>query len=284
MRMSRADFLRWENKAITLIGMSGIGKTTLANKLPKGNWFHYSGDYRIGTKYLQEPIMDEIKKEAMQVGYLRELLCNDSIFIASNITIHNLEPISAFMGKIGSPDLGGLSYSEFKRRQRLHRQAEISAMYDVEAFIHKSKEIYGYDHFINDASGSLCELDHPACVQTLIDNTIIVYMRAAHQMEELVIERQKQSPKPLYYNEAFLDEQLQLYLREEGLYSEEKIIPDHFVRWIFPKLVAHRRPRYEEIANEHGYTIEAHATEVVNGESDFVELIADALSANKAVG
>ena len=52
MRMTRSEFLAWPNKAVTLLGMSGVGKTTLANRLPKSRWFHYSGDYRIGTKYL----------------------------------------------------------------------------------------------------------------------------------------------------------------------------------------------------------------------------------------
>ena len=58
MRLTASQFDAWSNKAITLLGMSGVGKTTLANKLPKTNWFHYSGDYRIGTKYLEEPILD----------------------------------------------------------------------------------------------------------------------------------------------------------------------------------------------------------------------------------
>ena len=58
MRMDRNAFARWNNKAITLVGMSGVGKTTLANALPKSTWFHYSGDYRIATKYMEEPILD----------------------------------------------------------------------------------------------------------------------------------------------------------------------------------------------------------------------------------
>ena len=82
MRMSAKEFLAWPNKAITLLGMSGVGKTTLANKLPKSKWFHYSGDYRIGTKYLAEPILDNIKRQAMQVGFLKDLLRSDSIYIA----------------------------------------------------------------------------------------------------------------------------------------------------------------------------------------------------------
>ena len=90
--MNRDEFLRWPHKAITLLGMSGVGKTTLAYKLPKSRWFHYSGDYRIGTKYLAEPILDNIKRQAMQVDFLRDLLRSDSIYIASNITVDNLQP------------------------------------------------------------------------------------------------------------------------------------------------------------------------------------------------
>ena len=142
MRMSRSDFLAWPHKAITLLGMSGVGKTTLAYKLPSSKWFHYSGDYRIGTKYLAEPILDNIKRQAMQVGFLRALLRSDSIYIASNITFHNLQPVSTFLGKIGRTDLGGLPVAEFKRRQGLHRAAEISAMRDVAEFIVKAQEIY----------------------------------------------------------------------------------------------------------------------------------------------
>jgi len=55
--------------------------------------------------------------------------------------------------------IGGLAVDEFKRRQRLHREAEICAMRDVGEFIEKAHTIYGYDHFINDAGGSVVELD-----------------------------------------------------------------------------------------------------------------------------
>ncbi|MDH3314469.1 MAG: ATPase [Gammaproteobacteria bacterium] len=277
MRLSHEKFMRLEYKDVTLLGMSGVGKTTLANKLPKQKWFHYSGDYRIGTKYLEEPILDNIKKQAMKVDFLRDLLRSDSIYICSNISVNNLDPISSFLGKIGNPDLGGLSVAEFKQRQRLHHDAEVGAMKDVESFIRKAKEIYGYAHFINDAGGSVCELDDPGALETLVKHTLIIYIRADEDMEQQLIQRQIDNPKPLYYQEAFLDEKLSEYLKSKGAKSVEEIDPDKFVQWTFPKLVAHRRPLYEDIAARYGYTIDAREIGNVRNESDFLLLIRDTL-------
>lgn len=283
MRMRRNEFVRWENKAITLLGMSGVGKTVLANKLPKCTWFHYSGDYRIGTKYLEEPILDNIKRQAMQVPFLRELLRSDCIYIRANITVDNLKAISSFLGKVGDPERGGLTLAEFKRRQRLHREAEIRAMNDVENFILKAREIYGYPHFINDAGGSVCELDDETTLETLARNTLIVYIRADEEMEDQLIQRQIQHPKPLYYEESFLDAQLAEYLQDEAIESVEQIDPDRFVRWIFPRLVEHRRPRYQALADRYGYTIEARESEQVRDEPDFIELLGRALHKKRAI-
>ena len=123
MKLSVNAFRDWEHKSITLLGMSGVGKTRLAVMLRKHNWFHYSGDYRIGTRYLDEPILDNIKSKAMQVPFLRDLLRNDSIYIANNISVDNLQPVSSFLGKLGNPESGGLPLDEFKYRQALHRDA-----------------------------------------------------------------------------------------------------------------------------------------------------------------
>lgn len=282
MRMSRQQFIDWQNKAVTLMGMSGVGKTTMANKLPSTNWFHYSGDYRIGTKYMQEPIMDSIKREAMRVPVLRELLRNDSIYIASNITIHNLSPLANFLGKIGDPRRGGLSLQEFKRRQRLHHEAEVAAMRDVVEFIEKAHDIYGYDHFINDAGGSLCELDDPGTLELLAAHTVIVYIEADQHIEQTVIDRQRTCPKPLYYQEAFLDRMLAEFMAEEDVVRVDQIEPDKFVRWTFPKLVAHRKPLYKNIAERYGYTVKAQDVEKVDGEESFLELVGASLEASDA--
>jgi hypothetical protein len=277
MRMTRSKFLAWPHKAITLLGMSGVGKTTLAYKLPREKWFHYSGDYRIGTKYLAEPILDNIKRQAMQVDFLRDLLRSDSIYIASNISVHNLQPVATFLGKIGRTDMGGLAVDEFKKRQRLHREAEIGAMCDVAEFIGKAQEIYGYDHFINDAGGSLVELDDEKTERTLAEHTLILYLQADDEMERELVRRAVSNPKPLYYNEKFLDKKLAEYLSEAELDSPAQIVPDEFVRWIFPALVAHRRPKYEAFAKRHGYTVNARLIEALRDEKDFLDLVASAL-------
>ena len=90
MKLSVEEFKAWENKCITLLGMSGVGKTRLSNMLMGNEWFHYSGDYRIGTRYLDEPILDNIKQQAMQVPFLKDVLRSDSIYICNNISVHNL--------------------------------------------------------------------------------------------------------------------------------------------------------------------------------------------------
>jgi len=282
MRMTREAFRRWEHKAVTLLGMSGVGKTVLANRLPKSTWFHYSGDYRIGTKYLSEPILDEVKRHAMGVAFLRDLLRSDSIYIATNISVHNLQPISRFLGKVGDGARGGLPLGEFKRRQRLHREAEIAAMRDVEAFIDKAHEIYRYPHFVNDAGGSVCELDDRETIDVLCRTTVIVYLRADEEMEEELIRRQVMNPKPLYYREDFLDRELGRFLAAEGIESVAGVDPDRFVRWIFPRLVAYRSPRYQAIADDCGYTVDARDAESVRDEDDFVALVGDALARRAA--
>ena len=278
MKMSAKEFLDWPSKRITLLAMSGAGKTTLANKLPKSKWFHYSGDYRIGTKYLEEPILDNIKREAMQVPFLRKLLLSDSIYIRNRITVENLEPISAFLGKLGNPEHDGLPLQEFKRRQKLHHQAEIAAMKDVPEFIAKAEDIYGYKHFINDAGGSVCELDDQSVLDTLAQHTLILYIKIPPSLEQTIIKRAKSDPKPLYYREAFLEEKLSEFLDLKAYPAVADIPPDEFVAWVFPELFRSRLPRYQAIADRYGYTVDANDVADVRDEDDFLRLVANAIS------
>ncbi len=278
MKLSAEQFRNWETKRITLLGMSGVGKTRLSNILRQGNWFHYSADYRIGTRYLDEPILDNIKQQAMQVPFLRDLLRSDSIYIRNNITVDHLKPVSSFMGKIGNPEKGGLSLQEFKRRQGLHHHAEVAALKDVPAFIEKAQSIYGYRHFINDAGGSVCELDDPEVTEVLERETLLLYIQATEKDEQALIRRAASDPKPLYYREAFLDDQLATYMSERQLEYVAQIDPDDFVRWVFPRLFYSRIPRYQKMADSYGYTVTTDELSQVKSEADFMELIEIAIA------
>ncbi|MBT3060785.1 MAG: ATPase [Candidatus Thiodiazotropha sp.] len=273
MRLSVEEFRAWDRKCITLLGMSGVGKTRLSNLLRRKDWFHYSGDYRIGTRYLDEPILDSIKEQAMRVPLLRDLLRSDSIFIRNNITFHNLKPVSTFLGMLGNPESGGIPLTEFKRRQNLHRQAEIAAMYDVPSFIRKSRMIYGYSHFINDVGGSLCELDEPGLLEFIAEHSLIIYIKATEEDEAALIARSMSHPKPLYYREAFLDEHLAEYMRINEIDYVSLIDPYDFGRWVFPRLFRARIPRYEAIAANYGYTVTTKELSAVEDEADFLQLL-----------
>ncbi len=279
MKFTVPEFRAWKNKKVTLLGMSGVGKTRLSATLRRHDWFHYSGDYRIGSRYLDEDILDLVKQEAMQVPFLRDLLRKDWISIRNNIQVDDLGPILSFVGKLGNPTLGGLSLSEFTRRQAMYRQAEIAAMYDVPTFVRKAREVYGYQHFVNDVGGSLCELEAPEVIDLLAEHTLILYVKVTTPDEEqALIHRAQSDPKPLYYRPDFLHTHLPLYLAEQGLEYTAEIDPNDFARWIFPRLFRARLPRYAAIAEPFGYTVTSHEVGAVRTEADFLALVESAIA------
>ncbi len=279
MKFTVDEFKAWGNRRVTLLGMSGVGKTYLSTLLRGFDWFHYSGDYRIGTRYLDEPILDLIKHQAMQAAFLRDLLRRDWIYIRNNIKVDNLGPVLSFVGKLGDPERGGVPLEEFQRRQAMYRDAEIAAMYDVPEFVRKAREIYGYQHFVNDVGGSLCELEEPRVIDLLVQETLILYIQVTDpDEEEQLIRRAQSDPKPLYYRPAFLREQLGIYLAEQGLGYAAQMDPDAFTRWVFPRLFRSRVPRYEAIAGPHGYTVTSREVSGVRDERDFLGLLERAVA------
>lgn len=265
-------------KPIAVMGMSGVGKTRIASLLRReANWFHYSVDYRIGTRYLGEAIADEFKREAMKTPVLRDMLLSDSIYISSNITFDNLAPLSTWLGKPGDAMKGGIAFEEYLRRQRLHREAEISALLDTPLFVEKAKSIYGYDRFICDTGGSICEVveaDDPndRVLKTLAETCTIVYIAGDEAHADALKARFAKSPKPMYYNEAFLKRIWADYLKTKSVH-ETAVDPDDFVRWGFARLIDWRRPRYEAIAKNWGVTVSARDIEKVTTPADFFALI-----------
>lgn len=278
MKFTVDQFRAWENKCVTLLGMSGVGKTYLSTLLRRQDWFHYSGDYRIGTRYLDEPILDLIKTQAMQVPFLKELLRRDWIFVRNNIKVDDLGPVMSFVGKLGNPEQGGLPLSEFNRRQALYRKAEIAAMMDLPKFVRKAQEIYGYSNLVNDVGGSLCELEAPEVIDLLAEHSLILYIQVPVQDEVKLIDRAKADPKPLYYRPEFLTTAVEDYLVLRGLAFVAEIDPDDFTRWVFPRLFHSRVPRYEAIAQPHGYRVSSTEVAQVRDERDFLGLLEQAIA------
>jgi hypothetical protein len=269
-------------KRVMLFGMSGLGKTHISNILrAEGSWFHYSVDYRIGTRYMGEHIADNFKREAMKVPLLRELLMSDSVSIASNITFNNLSPLSTYLGKPGNADKGGVPWDEYLRRQQQHRVAETAAMLDTGQFIRRAEELYGYNNFICDTSGSVCEIVEPdnrndPVLSALSDAVLMVWIEGSDAHTAELVKRFDAAPKPMCYQADFLSAAWADYLAEKSV-APDAVDPDDFVRWTYARALAHRQPRYRAIADNLGVTVSADAIAGVTTEGDFIEVIADAL-------
>ncbi len=283
---SAAAFSASSAKRVLLFGMSGLGKTHLSNMLrDAGGWFHYSVDYRIGTRYMNEFIADNFKREAMKVPLLRELLLSDSVYIASNITFDNLAPLSTYLGKPGDHSQGGLPLAEYQRRQAQHRQAEISAMMDTTRFMDRASDIYGYPNFVCDTSGSICEVveaDQPGdlVMQELAAHHLLVWIKGSPEHKDELCRRFDRAPKPMYYRPDFLMTVWHEFLAHEGK-PASKVDPDAFLRFGYARLLDSRQPRYAAMA-QWGVTVTAQEVAQVKTPADFDSLICLALDRRSA--
>ncbi|OOY20839.1 ATPase [Thioclava sp. DLFJ5-1] len=280
---NRAEWLAAKSRKVALFGMSGLGKTWAANLLRDEGWFHYSVDYRIGTRYMGEYIADNFKREAMKNPFLAELLLSDSVYIASNITFENLAPLSTYLGKPGDPAKGGLPFEEYLERQSQHRTAEMAALLDTAHFIDRAKQIYGIENFLCDSGGSICEVVDPddpedPILTALSQNLLMVWIEGSDAHTEELINRFSRAPKPMYYQPEFLAAKWAEYRDLKGV-AETEVDPDDFVRWTYAQALAHRQPRYAAMAKNWGVTIRAEDLYLVRDAKDFTSLIADALPA-----
>lgn len=278
---SGSDYRKAVHKRVLFFGMSGLGKTHLANTLrDAGGWFHYSVDYRIGTRYMGEYISDNFKREAMKVPLLRELLMTDSVYISSNITFGNLAPLSTYLGKPGDPGRGGLPFAEYQARQEQHRLAEVAALHDTLRFIDRAQSLYGYPHFVCDSGGSICEVvdpDDPAdpLLTALSGAMLMVWIKGSDAHKAELARRFDRNPKPMYYQPAFLETLWAEYLAREGQ-GEDAVDPDAFLRFGYARLLDHRQPRYAAMARW-GVTLTAEEVAAVRSAEALDDLIATAL-------
>ncbi|PYG34719.1 ATPase [Pelagimonas varians] len=279
---SEPEWREAAQKRVVLFAMSGLGKTHISNLLrDSGDWFHYSIDYRIGTRYMGEYIADNAKREAMKNPFLRELLMTDSIYIGSNISFENLTPVSAYLGKPGDPDLNGLEIEEYRRRQAQFERAERQALLDTEYFIQRAGDLYDYPHFVCDTGGSICEWvdpDDPAdpILSALDKQALMVWIRGTDGHTDELVRRFDAAPKPMAYQPQFLTQAWDSYLLETGK-APSKVDPDAFIRWTYAKALAHRQPLYEAMARNWGVTVDASDMATVRDAADFTSVIGAAL-------
>ena len=277
------DWLKAESRRVLFFGMSGLGKTHVSQMLrDAGGWFHYSIDYRIGTRYMGEYIADNAKAHAMQVPFLRDLLLSDSIHIGSNITFRNLAPVSSYLGKPGDPARGGLEIAEYTRRQEQFRSAEIAALMDTPYFIDRAVRLYGYPHFVCDTGGSICEWVDPGdpqdpVLRALSQHMLMIWIEGSEAHTAELIARFDRAPKPMSYMPEFLDQAWRDYLAQEGV-RPDQVDPDGFIRWTSARALAHRQPRYRAMAENWGITVSADAVAGLTGPEDFDRLVADRLA------
>lgn len=274
--MNAEDFRRNSRKSITILGMSGVGKTTISSILAESGWYHYSCDHRIGTHYLEQDILENLTQNFTCDPAVRELIDSGTIHIEGRITIENLYLLSQFVGKIGNPEKDGLSFDEFRRRQDLYNKGEIGAVRDVPDFLAATDK-----HFIHDSSGSLCELDEPL-IADLAKITDFVYIEATKEDEKTLLDRAKSYPKPLYYPDQFFRQELQNYMDEKRLRYVALIDPDDFCRWVFPKLFYSRIPKYKKIAEKYGATVTSEEVRHLKSEKDILDLVLKAIERKEA--
>lgn len=277
-----SDWAAAPKKRLLFFAMSGLGKTHVSDMLrDTGDWFHYSIDYRIGTRYMGEFITDSCLAAAMEHPYLREMLMKDAIYIAPNVHTHDLSAVSTYLGKPGNPELGGLDIKEYRTRQQQFMQAEIAALTDTAKFAERSEKVYNYPHFVCDTGGSICEWvdaedPNDPLLRMLSETCLMVWIKGSEDHTAELVRRFDKAPKPMAYQPEFLARVWAEYLNENKT-QEGDVDPDAFIRWTYARALAHRQPRYEAMARNWGVTVEASDMATVRDHDDVTAVIAKAL-------
>lgn len=253
MPITASEFNAIERKVITLMGMSGVGKTHLSLMLSARGWFHYSCDLEIGTRYLGDEMSRTLGR-------------------SNTVTADNLSMLSDYVGRLGRVDRGGLPLSEFKRRQRQYYEAECSSLRELPDVV-RDAHAQGFTQVVNDSTGSLCEIDDETLLASVDENSLIVYIKASAEEEKAVLRRAQEYPKPLFFSPERFDFWVDDFCSDRGIASADEILPDDFSRWVFPRLFENRLPKYQRIADTYGTTMPSEAFRAVRDPDSFLDVI-----------
>lgn len=251
MKLTKSEFFDQPEKSISLIGMSGVGKSYISSKLSEWGWYNYSCDYLIATKYLADKVEGAVSAD-------------------------NIVNLSEFVGQIGDPALGGVGLDEFQRRQKMYYDAECAVLKDLPESFQAAKGD-NYIRLVNDSSGSLCEVEDDAILDAVGRETLFVYMEVDEKDHPAILGRAIAYPKPLYFSPDFF---LALLAEFQEIYdaaSVDDIDPAKFLGWAFPHLFTTRLPKYKRLADKYGVTIPARKFADIKSEDEFLTLIGEAL-------
>lgn len=239
-----------KNKTITLIGMSGVGKTHLSLMLAREGWFHYSADYEIGTRFLREEIERTLGEP-------------------NTMTPDDISQLSRYVGKLGA---GRLSFDEFKRRQNQYYEAECSSVENLTDIVSQA-HAQGCEYVVNDTTGSFCELARDDIYDHVGENSLVVYIKANAEEEKTVLQRAQDYPKPMFFPPNDLESWVEEYRMLQGVSSPDEFAPNDFAKWIFPKLFETRLPKYQALADQYGVTIESDTLRDIKTADEFLKII-----------
>ncbi len=245
MKISSDSFKNSDKKAITLMGMSGTGKSYIASKLEGWGWHNHSCDYLIGTEYLKEELA------------------------GASLAVDDISALSNFLGKLGSSKKNGFSLEKFRLRQKAYYDAECKSLEMAVQMLTQTDK-----NFVNDSTGSLCEIEELDFIKSVGENTLFVYLKSDLEHEKEILKRATQYPKPLFFPANFLTEKVDEFILEQNLNSIEDIDPDEFSRWVFPKLFEARKPKYQRLADLYGVTVPAKEFADLQSSEEFIDIVA----------
>ena len=111
----------------------------------------------------------------------------------------------------------------------------------------------------------------------LYKNTLIILIKGDEKHKDQLIKRFKANPKPIYYNENFLNEKWSNFKNINNV-DNKNVDPDKFIYIASKDLLDHRLPIYDSIAKNWGITINADDISKVKNEKDFINLISNYLN------
>jgi hypothetical protein len=220
-----------------------------------GGWFHYSVDYRIGTRYMGEYIADNFKREAMKVP-LPARAADDRQRL-HRVEHHLRQPRAAvdLPRQARRPGEGRPALRGIHAPAGQHRAAEIAAMLDTARFIDRAPRSTA-----TTTSSATRGLDlrgrgprrprRPGA--DALAAILMVWIEGSDAHTAELVRRFDRAPKPMYYQPPFLEATGPSTARDRPS-AEDAVDPDAFVRWTYARALAHRQPRYRR----HGPPISA---------------------------